>query len=372
MSSLRSPLRIVHTEASLGWGGQEIRILSESQGLIRRGHEVRLLCPAEARIHAEAASWGVPVVALPIAKKRLAGLRALVEWFEANRCDVVNTHSSTDSWLAALAILALGRPAVIVRTRHISAPVPRNFFTRWLYTRAAARVVTTGEALKKELVEKNGFPARMIESVPTGMDAGRYRPGGAGDRAAARAKLGLSAERMLIGIVATLRSWKGHRHLVEAMARLPESMALVIVGDGPQREALQSQITKLRLEDRVRMAGNQADVLPWLRALDIFALPSYANEGVPQALVQAMLVGLPCVTTAVGGIGEIAQHEHTAILVPPEDPAALAAAIAQLAADEGRRRELGEAARKLCVEGYSQERMLDRMETVFRDATGAR
>jgi glycosyltransferase involved in cell wall biosynthesis len=246
-----SPLRIVHTESSLGWGGQEIRILSESQGLIRRGHEVRLLCPPRARIHDEAANWGVPVVALPIDRKRLAGLRALRDWFGGNRCDVVNTHSSTDSWLAALAMLTLGRPSAVVRTRHISAPVPRNPLSRWLYTRAAARIVTTGEALKRELVERNGFPARMIESVPTGMDAGRFRPG---ERAASRARLGLAPDRMLVGIVATLRSWKGHRHLVEAMTKLPETLSLVIVGDGPQREALEAQVARLGLSARVRMA----------------------------------------------------------------------------------------------------------------------
>ena len=71
-------LRIVHTESSLGWGGQEIRILSESQGLIRRGHDVVLLCPPEARIHAEAPNWGVPVVALPIGRKRPLGVKVLL------------------------------------------------------------------------------------------------------------------------------------------------------------------------------------------------------------------------------------------------------------------------------------------------------
>ena len=359
-------LRIVHTESSLGWGGQEIRVLAESQGLIRRGHQVTLLCPPEARIHLEAANWGVPVVALPIGRKRPVGVGALMTWFGANACDVINTHSSTDSWLTALARLALRQATPIVRTRHISAAVPRDPLTRWLYTRAAARIVTTGEALKRQLVARNGFPEAMIESVPTGIDAGRFRPGGEGERAAARARLGLPADRVLVGIVATLRSWKGHRHLVEAMAALPEAIELVIVGDGPQREALERQVAQLGLAGRVRMAGNQGDVLPWLRALDIFALPSYANEGVPQALVQAMLAGLPCVTTEVGGIPEIAEHERTAIVVPPEDPAALAAAITGLAASEGRRRELGEAARKHCVEGYSLERMLERMEAVFR------
>jgi glycosyltransferase involved in cell wall biosynthesis len=357
-------LRIVHTESSLGWGGQEIRILAEAQGLIRRGHDVRLLCAPESRIFVEAANWGVPALALPIAKKRLAGLRALAEWFREHRCDVVSTHSSTDSWLAALALLVLGRPMPMVRTRHISAAVPRNPMTRWLYTRAAARVVTTGEALRRRLVEENRFPAHRIVSVPTGMDAGRFRPG---DRGAAREKLGLPADRILVGIVATLRSWKGHRYLVEALARLPAAVHLVIVGDGPQRAALEAQVAHLGLGARVRMTGDQADVLPWLRALDIFALPSYANEGVPQALVQAMLVELPCVTTAVGAIPEIAEHERTALVVPPRDPEALAAAIARLAADAARRRELGEAARKRCVEDCSLDRMLERMEALYRE-----
>ena len=361
------PLRIVHTESSLGWGGQEMRILSESQGMLRRGHDVKLLCPPQARICTEAANWGVPVVALPIDRKRPVGLGALHHWFGANPSDIVNTHSSTDSWLASCAMVALGGPTRIVRTRHISAPVPRGPLSRWLYMRAAARVVTTGEALRRELVERNGFNANRIESVPTGIDAGRFRPG---ERKAMRAKFGLPQDKILVGIVATLRSWKGHAVLLDAMARLHEGIELVIVGDGPQREALERKIVALNLRGRVRMQGQQADVLPWLRALDIFALPSYANEGVPQALVQAMLVELPCVTTQVGGIPEVAEHERTALVVPPQDSVALAGAIERLAGDEGMRRELGEAARKHCVEGYSYERMLDRMENIYRNVAG--
>lgn len=364
-----SPLRIVHTESSLGWGGQEIRILAEAQGLMRRGHRVTLLCAPQARIHAEAHNWGVPAVALPIDRKRPRGLRALAAWLRANPSDVVSTHSSTDSWLAALTLAILGRPMPMVRTRHISAPVPRGPLSRWLYMRAAARVVTTGEALKRQLVEQNGFAESRIESVPTGIDAGRFRPG---ERKASRAKFGLPQDKTLVGIVATLRSWKGHAVLLEAMALLPPDIDLVIVGDGPQRAALEQQIAALDLRGRVRMQGQQADVLPWLRALDIFALPSYANEGVPQALVQAMLVELACVTTPVGGIPELADHDRTALLVPPRDARALAAAIERLAVDAGLRRELGEAARKHCVEGYAYERMLDRMEAIYRDVCGVR
>jgi glycosyltransferase involved in cell wall biosynthesis len=360
------PLAIVHTESSLGWGGQEIRILSEARGLIGRGHAVRVLCPPEARIFAQAGAWGVPVEALPIARKGLRGLRAMKNWLRAHRCDVVNTHSSTDSWLTALALALLGRPVPMVRTRHLSAAVPRNALSRWLYERAASRVVTTGEAIRRQLIEENGFSAERIVSVPTGVDAAVFVPG---DRAAARAQLKLPADRKLVGIVATLRSWKGHRYLVEAVARLPVEVGLVIVGDGPQREALEALLERLGLRARVWLVGNQENVVPWLQALDVFALPSYANEGVPQALVQAMLVGVPCVTTAAGGIAELAEHEVSALVVTPQDAEALAGAIGRLTGDRALGHRLAEAARRRCAERFSYERMLDRMEAVFQGVT---
>jgi len=362
-------LRIVHTEASLGWGGQEIRILSESRGMIERGHSVTLLCPPEARICAEAPKWSVPVVALPIGRKSIRGLRTLIDWLRENPCDIVNTHSSTDAWLAALAMFTLGRPAPIVRTRHISAPVPKNPATRWVYQQGAQRIVTTGEALKRQLVQVNGFDAERIESIPTGVDAERFAPG---DRAAARAQLGLPADAKLVGIVATLRSWKGHRTLIEAVTRMPPEVALVIVGEGPMRDVLEAQVATLALDARVRFAGNQADVVPWLQALDVFALPSYANEGVPQALVQAMLVGLPCVTTTVGSIAELATHEATALVVPAQDPAALAKAIERLLGDPQLAQSLARAARAHCAARFSYNGMLDRMEAVYAALVDAR
>jgi len=356
-------MRIVHTESSLGWGGQEIRILSESQGLARRGHEIRLLCPPEARIFSEAPSWGLQPEPVPIAKKSFGGFSALKNKFRD--CDVVSTHSSTDSWLSALALRSLGRPYPMVRTRHISAPVPRNPFSTWLYTNATTRIVTAGEALKQDLVERNGFPAGRIDSVPTGIDTQRFRPA---DRVAARKTLGLPAERVLVGIVATLRSWKGHRFLLEA---LPEQAGLVIVGDGPQRPMLEAQVAKLGIKYKVLFAGNQKDVVPWLQSFDVFALPSYANEGVPQALIQAMLVGLPCVTTNIGSMAELAIDRKTALVVAPQSVDALAAALRKLLEEKNLSQTLGAAARQHCVERFGYETMLDRMERIYREAADA-
>lgn len=360
-------MRIVHTESSLGWGGQEIRVLSESQGLIARGHEVRVLCPQEARIHEEAGKRGVPVTSLPIGRKNARGVLSMRGWLLANACDVVNTHSSTDSWLVALAAKAVKEPPALIRTRHISAAVPGNAPTRWLYQRAAKHIVTTGESIRQALITSNGYAPSTITSVPTGIDAQRFRPG---DRAAARRELQLPPDCTLVTIVATLRSWKGHRYLLEAMAALPAGIELAVVGDGPQRAALESQLNTLGLRERVRMAGNRDDVLPWLQAADIFALPSYANEGVPQALVQAMMTGLACVTTTAGSIGELAQDDRTALVVAAQEVGALRDAILRLAGDRALRARLGAAAREFCAARYSYETMLDRMEAVYRNAGG--
>jgi len=359
-------VNILHTEASCGWGGQEIRILGESAGMIERGHHVALACPAHAPIAREAPPHGVEVIRLPIEKKRLAGLLAIRRLLAGRRFDVVNTHSSTDAWMSALACASLRSAPPIVRTRHISAPVAASAANRWLYGRASRFVVTTGESLREDLVERLRCQPQRVISVPTGVDDLRFAPG---DRGAARRALGLPEDRFIVGIVATLRSWKGHSYLIDAVGSLADpGIRLVIVGDGPQLAALRDQVRRAGLDERVALVGQQADVAPWMRAFDAFALPSYANEGVPQALMQAMFTGLACVTTAVGAIGEIALPERTAIVVAPRDSAALAAALRRLRQDESLRARLGRAAREHCLAGHTRTAMLDRMERIFAAA----
>jgi glycosyltransferase involved in cell wall biosynthesis len=359
-------LKIVHTEASCGWGGQEIRILEESRGLMARGHTVSLLCPPESRIYAEAPRYGVPATALPIGKKRLPGLLALRRWLADHRPDVVNTHSSTDSWLTGLACATLSEPPAVVRTRHISAPIAVNAGSKWLYGRSAQHVVTTGEALRQTLIRELGLVPGAVTSVPTGIDTERFMPG---DKSATRQALGLDPDRHYLGIVATLRSWKGHLYLLEAFAQLaPAGWTLLIIGEGPQSENIQAKVAALDLQDKVLLVGQKTDPENWLRALDIFCLPSYANEGVPQSVMQAMLSGLPIVTTPVGAILEAVDHDRTALVVAPQDVAALAAALRQLIADPRRASLLGQQARAHAAAHFSLHGMLDRMETIFLNA----
>ncbi|MDO8787315.1 MAG: glycosyltransferase family 4 protein [Sulfuritalea sp.] len=358
-------MKILHTEASCGWGGQEIRILEESRGLIGRGHEVTVTCPAHARMAAEAVRFGVPVISLPIEFKTLAGFSALRSHLASHPVDLVNTHSSADSWLTGLACATLGNPPAIVRTRHISAPVSGNLFNRWLYRRAKA-VVTTGESLRQRLLAALGLDPARVLSVPTGIDTERFAPA---DKTAAKIALGLDPAQRHLGIVATLRSWKGHLFLLDGFAQLkrPE-LHLLIVGEGPMRGPIEEKIAALGIGERVTLAGQRSDPEHWLQAMDVFCLPSYANEGVPQAILQAMLCGLPIVTTPVGAILDAVSDKNTALIVPPRDAVALAAAIARLLDDSALAARLSEAARRVASADFSRETMLDSMEGIFRQA----
>src|SRR5262245_37154779 len=103
--------------------------------MLERGHRVTLLTPPEAPIAAAGTRMGLPVVTLPIQKKRSRGLLALRRWIAENRAriDVLNTHSSTDSWLSAIACATLRHPPPVVRTRHVSTTIRNRLGTRWLY-----------------------------------------------------------------------------------------------------------------------------------------------------------------------------------------------------------------------------------------------
>jgi glycosyltransferase involved in cell wall biosynthesis len=361
-----NPLSIVHTENSCGWGGQEIRILTESRGFLDRGHRVTLVTQAEAPIAEAARRTGLEVVTMRL-RKRLPDLLSLRRWIveRRNSIDVVNTHSSTDSWLGALACATLSGAPPVVRTRHLSTMTHDNAGTRWLYRRGAAHIVTTGEAIRSQLAATLGVPLEKMTSIPTGIDLARFVPG---DAPAARRKLGLE-DRPTLGIVATMRAWKGHTYLFDAIASAREdwkAWQLLVVGGGPDRELLAAHVRKCGLESRVRFTGHQEDVVPWIQSLDLFALPSYGEEGVPQAIMQAMACGIPVVSTRVGAIAEAVEDGVTGLFAEPRSAASLGAKLAQLRDDPALRARFSAAARVKAERTFGLERMLDAMERVFR------
>ncbi len=359
---------ILHTESSLGWGGQEHRILVEARVLRDRGYRLLLAADPRGELCRRARAEGFPVIPLTFGgRANPAAFFALRRLLGQGGVDILNTHSSLDSWVGTLAWATLRRRPVLLRTRHLSTPVHANWPTRWLYHRPA-RVLTTSREIAALLHERLGVPEKRLLPVPTGINLPDFSP--RLPDPALRASLGWPAGTFVAGTVSVLRSWKGHLYLLEALHLLRgqgHDIALVIVGEGPYRPVIEGKIRDLGLEAWVRLVGHQEDVPAWLALLDAFVLASYAHEGVPQALLQALAMARPVVATRVGGIPEVIREGDTGWLVPPKDPPALARSLARVMEAREEALACARRGRQWVAAHHSLEHMADQLEDIYRE-----
>ena len=320
-------IKVLHTESSLGWGGQEIRVLTEAKIYSKYGHEVIVAADKTSMIAKRAHLYGVRCDGINLQKKRLADLFSLRKLIKEVRPDVISCHSSTDHWLSALARLTLNIKPAIVRTRHISTHVHRNLSSKWLYNKGCESIMTTSESIKDDLT-RDKFVRTPATSVPTGIDTDIFVPG---NKLKQRKLLKLPQKHFIFGIAATLRSWKGHSDLIEAFNLLKNPLCtLIIIGDGPQMENCKKLAKNSSYPENIKFIGDLQNIVPYLQGMDCFVLPSYANEGVPQALLQAMSVGLSIISCPVGGIPETLRNYKRAILTKPKSPELLSKAMLKI------------------------------------------
>jgi glycosyltransferase involved in cell wall biosynthesis len=366
MSMGKRRYTILHTESSLGWGGQEHRIVAEARIMRNRGHRLLIACDPRGELHHRAARAGLSVFPLKLGgRANFSAWLSLRRLLQQEQVNLLNTHSSLDSWVGFLAWLTLGNKIKLVRTRHLSTKVTPNWPTRRLY-QAPAAVITTGQGISELLHQHLGVPRERLHAIPTGVDLTDFAPRPPDPNLAAR--LNIAAGTFVFGTISVLRSWKGHLYLLEAFKQLREEgleSILLIVGEGPYRPVIEDKITELGLGQEVRLVGHQDAVPEWLALMDAFVLASYANEGVPQALLQALAMGRPTVATRIGGIPEVIVPEEIGLLVPPRDSQALAQAMSRLARDAFFRETLSHRGPELLASRYSLEQMADALEALY-------
>lgn len=353
---------IVHTEWSDGWGGQEMRIIQEAKGITARGHRVIIAARAHCHILSQAKTVGLPTRTLRLRKSfDFASIRELRRLLETESADILNTHSSVDSWIGAIATRLTGTK--LLRTRHLSAPVPQHIFN-FVY-RVPDMVITTGEAVRHRLITHNHLRSDKVLSIPTGVDTSHFTPRPP-DLAAKRA-LGLPDTAPIITIVGILRSIKRHDLFLAAAALLRQQncdFRFLIVGEGPQRHNIERIIAERHLSDVVLLTGHVDDVRPILSFTDVKVLCSDL-EGVPQAVAQALAMARPVVATAVGAVPELVRDQITGLLVPPNNATALAEAVEQMLGDSTLACDCGRRGREHVVQHHSREKMVDQMLELY-------
>jgi glycosyltransferase involved in cell wall biosynthesis len=280
---------------------------------------------------------------------------------------VLHCHQYSPFVYGALARIL--RPGLrIIFTEHgrlTDAPpsAKRRLVNPWL-ARSAERIASVSSHLSQHMVAE-GFPKARIEVVHNGIDIGPLPT--SSDRAAARARLGVTPATFVIGTVARLDPVKDLTSLIDALGHpllAQRLVRLVIVGDGPERDRLERQAAERDLGSRVQFLGHRDDARDWLAGFDAYANSS-VSEGISLTILEAMAAGLPVVATAVGGTPEIVSAE-CGMLEPAREPDRLAAALVTLADDRGQRAALGAAARARVERDFTIERMVGRYLDMYR------
>ena len=291
------------------------------------------------------------------------------------RPDVVHSRN----WGALDAVLAarLVRVPVVIHGEHgreVADPAglnPRRNRIRRALSPLVDRFVTVSHDLERWLVHTVGIAGRKVVTIHNGVDTDRFTD--EGRCPVGRAALGVADDALVIGTVGRLDPVKDQQGLLDAFAALPrpDRGVLVVVGDGPCRDALAARAAEPDLAGRVRLLGERADVATALSGFDVFALPSIA-EGISNTILEAMACGLPVVATRTGGNPELVVEGVTGALVPVGDRGALARALGAYADDAHLRGLHGKAGRARAVEQFSLARMTRRHRELYAALAAAR
>jgi len=269
-----------------------------------------------------------------------------------------------------MAPFAAGLADALIVTRRMDY-VPNRWFAPYLFNRAVDGVAAISQGVANALIAAGVSPDR-INVIPSGVDCVRFHPPSAQEKAAARSRLGCAPEQVALAAVGALEPRKGHRYLLDALARLRQRnrpVRLYIAGAGSQRSELQAQAERLGIADAVVFLGSIADPLTLFWAIDIFVQPSLM-EGLGVALLEAMACGLPAVASRAGGMAEVIEDGLNGRLVGVADSGGLAQALEELADSAALRSSLSRQARVKAEQSFSLEMMAHRTLALYQSILG--
>jgi glycosyltransferase involved in cell wall biosynthesis len=351
-----------------GPGGAELVELRLAMALRDRGHTIVPVGPAAGcgwlagQFRQSGFDPQTFTLRRPLDWRCLAGM---IDLLRRSRVDVVHSHEFTMAIYGAAAARWLKLPHIITMhgSQYVTSKWRRQVLLRWAFRTSAATVAVSRDT-KRHLEKELGLDPSALRVVPNGV------PARGGNRAAVRRELGVSDDQVVLLAVGSLVPRKGHAVLIEALATIGAGpWMLAIAGGGAERDRLQRLAEERSLGQHVRVLGHREDVPDLLAAADVFVMPSLW-EGLPLALLEAMLAGKAVVASRTSGIPEAVTDGVDGLLVTPGDVADLARALATVLRDPGRRAALATAALARATAAFTLDAMADGYEAVFREALG--
>jgi glycosyltransferase involved in cell wall biosynthesis len=376
--------------ARLNMGGPALHVAYLSAGLKERGYDTTLvagsLAVGEESMAAVAEELGVPIVTVADLHREISPLRDLRAVYHVSalirelRPQILHTHTAKAGTIGRLAAMLAGpaAPPIVVHTFHghvlrgYFGPLRSNLFRlleHWLARRTTALVAVSPE-VRDDLVALGVAPAEKFTVVRLGIELGE-RVGeldGNAQGLETRRLLGVAPDRFVVGWIGRMTGVKRIDDVLLAVRRLRDrgvDAVLCMVGDGPDRDAVERRARELGIVRNSLFLGYQEEVAPYYAAFDALILPS-ANEGTPVSAIEALAGGRPVVATRVGGVPDVVRDGVDGFLVKPGDVDAMAERLALLAADADLRRRMGESGSASVRERYSVDRLLDDIDALYR------
>lgn len=365
--------RVLLVITDLEIGGVPLHVFRLAGGLVARGYEIRVgsLAPAgpvTEMLHEAGVGTFACDAKSPLDLGAIGRLAGEIRDFEPDVVHSLLFHANVAARFASLRA-GISRRRVICEIQTVE--IERRWHL-WVdhFTHPLCRIeVGNSPSVIEHLATRASLPRSKLRCVPGGVDADQIARADAIDKA----REGVSGDGPLIVWAGRMDPIKGLDNLIAAFARVRRGHAshLALLGDGPIRPTVEQQVRQLGLSDAVTFTGMRDDVASWLKAAAVFVFPS-RTEGMPNALLEAMAAGCAVVTSDVPGCRDLVTNEKTGLLVPPRDPAALAAAVERLLDDESLRRRLGDQAGREVEEKYTIDRMVGRYGELYEEVAGVR
>ncbi|MGH7579087.1 MAG: glycosyltransferase family 4 protein [Gemmatimonadales bacterium] len=347
-----------------GWRGSGSSYAKLARGLGERGHVAHLVTAAP-RLTSRLAAMELPVTEIPGRNTGPREVWALLRVLRQIEADAIVVDTPRDVRLAAWATLL--HPARIVYRYNLNYRPPRNDLMDRAYLRRVAACVYQSRYIQEDAVQAPWIARIRGFRIPNGYDLERYAPDPSAGRSF-RERYGIRNDTPVVLTTAKLTRNKGHEVAITALGRLHHAgtpLIYLVCGDGGREAELRDHARAVRLPAVFTGLLEPAEIVSALAAADVVVHPSL-NEIFPNAVGEAMACGRAVIAADAGGTGELVGREGDAgVLVPPGDADALAAAVAELLADPGRRGRLGEAARRRIATEFPLARMIDRYEAAL-------
>jgi glycosyltransferase involved in cell wall biosynthesis len=355
----RDPLRVMFMINDMTVGGAEMLLFELIRGMDRTRFAPELCCMGQLGELGERLSATAPVFSRVLRHKYdVRVVNRLARLLRTRSIDAVVTVGAGDRMFWGRLAAWRAHVSVVISALHSTGWPDRIGRLNRLLTPLTDAFVGVAGPHGKYLAEDEGFPADRVHVIPNGVDTERFKPRPRDP--AIIEKLGLPGDAKIVGLVAVLRPEKNHELFLRAAAivrnEIPK-VRFVLVGNGPQREALERLTAELGLVDVVHFLGARSDVPELLPQLDVFALTSKI-EASPVSILEAQACGVPVVATRVGSIGESVIDGVTGLLVTPGATEEVAAAIVRILKSRDFGLALGAAARAFVVEHRSLGRMI--------------